>query len=165
MAQVVIKDISDLTKIFEVRVSKALKATQDEIYKVIQRHINDYYHEKVFRHSNGHMSEIPKVYERTYQFLNSLIKTNIVSDRNGFGCSINIDMESLNYIQPAEVVIDMIYRGYHADTGLNNGSYETPYDIHTLGNFWDDSIEELGGEIGIANLMKQNLIKYGVPVI
>lgn len=165
MAQVVIEDISDLTRIFEVRVSKALKATQDEIYKVIQKHISDYYHEKVFRHRNGGMSEIPEVYKRTYQFLNSLIKTNIVSDGNSFGCSVKIDMESLNYLQPAEVVIDMIYRGYHADTGLNDGNYETPYDIHTLGNFWEDSIEELGGEVGITNLMKQNLIKCGVPVV
>lgn len=161
MAQVVIKDIRDLTKIFEIRVSKALKATQDEIYKVIQRHISDYYHEKVFKDN----SAIPVVYKRTYQFLNSLIKTNIISDGKSFGCSVKIDMEALDYLQPAEVVIDMIYRGYHADAGLNDGNYETPYDIHTLGNFWEDSIEELGGEIGITNLMKQNLIKYGVPVV
>lgn len=162
MANVVIKDISDLTKIFELRVSKALSATQNEIYKVIQKHISDYYREKVFSYGT---SAIPVVYERTYQFLNSLIKTNIVSYGDGFGCSVEIDMKSLDYIQPAEVVIDMIYRGYHADKSLNNGSYETPHNIRTLGNFWKDSIEELGGEVGIMNLMKQNLIKHGVPVI
>ena len=161
MAQVVIKDISDLTKIFEIRVSKALKATQDEIYSVIQRHISDYYHEKVFEGGTS----IPVMYERTYQFLNSLIKTDIMSDGNSFGCSVKIDIESLDYLQPAEVVIDMIYRGYHADKSLNDGSYETPRNIKTLGNFWEDSIEELGGESGIMNLMKQNLKKYGVPVI
>lgn len=160
MAQVIIKDIRDITKIFEARVSKALKATQDEIYKIIQKHITAYYQEKVF---DG--SSIPAVYERTYQFLNSLIKTDIVSDGSSFGCSVKIDMESLDYLQPAEVVIDMIYRGYHADKSLNNGFYETPRNIRTLGNFWEDSIEELGGEVGIMDLMKKNLIKFGVPVV
>ena len=71
----VIKSMSDLTKIIESRIQQALKMTQQEIFKVIQQHITEYYKEPVFR--NG-TSAIPMLYDRSYKLLNSLIKTDIV---------------------------------------------------------------------------------------
>lgn len=41
----VIKSMSDLTKILESRIQKALEMTQDEIWEVIQDHIDAYYSE------------------------------------------------------------------------------------------------------------------------
>lgn len=157
--------MSELKRILQNRASQALKITRDEIYKVIQRHITDYYHEKVFRNEQGNPSSIPEVYQRTYQFLNSLIKTEVTVSGNEIGCTVKIDIESLDYLQPATTVIDMIYRGYHADTSLNDNIYDTPRNIRTLNNFWNDAIEELGGRDGIMKLMKDNLKRCGVPII
>ena len=63
----VIKSISDLTRIIELRVQKALEMTQKEIFEVVQEHLTDYYHEFT-----------PVMYHRTWTFLNSLIKTDII---------------------------------------------------------------------------------------
>ena len=58
----VIKSMRDLTKILESRIQQALKMTQQEIFKVIQQHISDYYKEPVFR--NG-TSAIPTHFATT----------------------------------------------------------------------------------------------------
>lgn len=71
--------MSDLTKILESRIQQALKMTQQEIFKVIQQHITDYYKEPVFR--NG-TSAIPLLYDRSYKLLNSLIKTDIIDRKS-----------------------------------------------------------------------------------
>lgn len=166
MATVITKP-SDFTKIFQARISMALKMTQDEIYKKIQENISKYYKEKVFRDRyTGNISAIPNVYDRTYQFLNSLLKTDVAFSGNSISCKVMIDVDSLNYNQPGQVVVDMINRGFHADTGLNqDGIYETPYDIYSDSNFWDDSINDLGGFDGILALFKKNLKKCKVPII
>lgn len=164
MAQMV-NSMSELKRVLQNRAAYALKTTRDEIYKVIQKHITDYYHEKVFYDEQGNPSSIPNMYQRTYQFLNSLMKTEVVLSGNEIGCTVKIDMDSLHYCQPTTTVIDMIYKGYHADTSLNDDVYETPRDIHTLGNFWNDAIEELGGRDGIMRMIKNNLKKCGVPII
>jgi len=87
MAQV-IKSMNDLTRILESRIQQALKMSQQEIFKVFQEHITDYYKEPVFR--NG-TSAIPMMYDRTYKMLNSLIKTDIVKNGNTLSCSVEIN--------------------------------------------------------------------------
>ena len=91
---IVIKSMSDLTKIIESRIQQALKMTQQEIFEVIQQHITDYYKEPVFR--NG-TSAIPMIYDRTYKLLNSLIKTDIVKSSGTISCSVEIDPNYLDY--------------------------------------------------------------------
>lgn len=156
-----IKSMKDLKKVVEGRLALAMKFTQQEIYEVIQKHIKDYYEEKVFR---GGSSAIPKVYDRTYQFLNSLIKTDIATSGGKVSCSVKIDMDSLDYIQSAETVINMINEGYHAYVALNDSEYETPYDIPAKGRFWDDAMDELGGYDGILDIMKKNCRKVGLNI-
>ena len=90
----VIKSMSDLTKIIESRIQQALKMTQQEIFKVIQQHITEYYKEPVFR--NG-TSAIPMLYDRSYKLLNSLIKTDIVKLGSTLSCSVEINPNYLNY--------------------------------------------------------------------
>lgn len=154
-------NVKELEKLIQGRLSLALKYTQQEIYKVVQENIKNYYEEKVFRRGT---SSIPKVYDRTYQFLNSLIKTKVVTKNGQVSCSVMIDMDSLDYEQEPEIVIDMIERGYHADTSLNDGNYETPYDIKAEGHFWSDSLNQLGGYQGILNIMIKNCKKVGIPI-
>ena len=58
----IIKNINDLNKILEQRVTMAMKMTQKIIGECIQESIDEYYREKVFM---GGTSANPKVYERT----------------------------------------------------------------------------------------------------
>ncbi len=152
MAQV-IKSMNDLTKILESRIQQALKMTQQEIFKVFQEHITDYYKEPVFR--NG-TSAIPMMYDRTYKMLNSLIKTDIVKNGNVLSCSVEIDPNYLNYeymggISGLDVMLS-------ANEQFHGWSIEGDIRI------WDDALAALGLKPGILYLMKSNLRKCGVSV-
>ena len=160
-----INNMKDLEKFIQGRLSLALKFTQQEIYKVIQENIKNYYEEKVFYdRTSGGMSVIPNVYNRTYQFLNSLIKTDVIIRNGKVSCSVMIDTNSLDYLQDGDIVVDMINRGYHADKSLNDGFYETPRNIYAKSKFWDDSLEQLGGYDGILQIMKKNCKRVGLNV-
>ncbi len=147
MAQV-IKNMNDLTKIFESQIQKALKMTQDEIWKVIQDHIDMYYSEYE-----------PQKYTRTFKFqTESLIKTKIKKNGDGLSCTVEIDPDYLYYTYPG---------GYATGLGVameaNSHSHGGVYD-DDFGQFWDDAIEELGLKPGILYIMKSNLQKCGIPI-
>ncbi len=149
----VIRSMSDLTKILESRIQQALKMTQQEIFKVIQQHITDYYKEPVFR--NG-TSALPMIYDRTYKLLNSLIKTDIVKNGNTIFCSVEIDPNYLNYR----------YMGGMSGLNVMLSANEQFHGWSIEGDMrvWDDALSELGLKPGILYLMKSNLKKCGVPV-
>lgn len=150
---IVIKSMSDLTKIIESRIQQALKMTQQEIFEVIQQHITDYYKEPVFR--NG-TSAIPMIYDRTYKLLNSLIKTDIVKSSGTISCSVEIDPNYLDYhYMGGASGLDVMLS---ADQAFHGWSVEGDMRI------WSDSLSELGLKPGILYLMKNNLKKCGVPV-
>ena len=153
MAQVIIKNMNDLTKALSLRISKALEMTQNEIYKVIQSHIVDYYEEPVFR--NG-TSAIPLLYDRTYKMLNSLIKTNIISTSNGLSCTVEVDPNYLNY--------EYIGGASGLDVWLSANEQFHGWSVEGDIRIWDDAMAELGLEQGIIRLMKNNLKKCGVPI-
>ena len=148
---IVIKSMSDLTKIIESRIQQALKMTQQEIFEVIQQHITD--KEPVFR--NG-TSAIPMIYDRTYKLLNSLIKTDIVKSSGTISCSVEINPNYLDYhYMGGASGLDVMLS---ADQAFHGWSVEGDMRI------WSDSLSELGLKPGILYLMKNNLKKCGVPV-
>lgn len=144
----VIKSMNDLSKILEARIKKALEMTQDEIWEVIQNHIDAYYSEYS-----------PKKYIRTFKFqTESLIKTKVIKDGNKLSCTVEIDPEYLHYTYPG---------GYATGLGVameaNQQSHGGIQD-DSFGRFWDDSMAELGLAPGILYIMKKNLKACGVPV-
>lgn len=151
MPQVIIKSPNNLIKILEARVSKALKMTQDTIFKCFQITLSDYYHEPVF---DG--SSIPKQYERLYKFLNSIIKTDIVKAGNSLSCTVEVDTDYLNYVYPAGATGETVWT--YANMETHGGTVEGQIKV------WDDTIEMVGGKEGIIKMMKDNLIRCGVPV-
>ena len=145
--------MSDLTKIIESRIQKALKMTQQEIFEVIQQHITDYYKEPVFR--NG-TSAIPMLYDRSYKLLNSLIKTDVVKSGGTISCSVEIDPNYLDYQYMGGVSgLDIMLSANEQFHGLS---------IEGDMRIWDDALSELGLKSGILYIMKSNLKKCGVPV-
>ena len=155
-----IKSISELQKLLEQKLALALKITQQEIFEVIQKHINGYYNEPVFRRG----STVPIMYNRTMQFLNSLIKTSVETSGGNVSCKVKIDMDTLHYLQPPETVVNMINEGLHANPDLRGGGYDPPRVIPAMSHFWDDAIAELGGEAGIYARMKSNCERVGIPL-
>lgn len=138
--------MNDLNKIVESRIQQALKMTQNDIYKIIQEHIINYYHEFT-----------PAMYQRTWKFLNSLIKTEIVKSANGLSCSVELDKNYLSYRY------DGGETGMKVATYANQRSHGGIYD-DDFGQFWNDAMQDLGFEPGIISIMKENLRKCGVPV-
>lgn len=144
----------------------AIKKAQQSVYDVIQDFIKEYYKEKVFRDENGNASMIPKVYDRTFQFFNSLVKSEIKKISGGWECEVYIDYKSLDYIGHSGLeVIEMINDGFHSSTDMNNGNYETPYNIQAEGKFWDDSLDVIYKTKLIVRTFEEYLKKRGLNVI
>lgn len=156
-----INSVTQLKKILETKIQQALILTQEEIYDVIYKHIEDYYEEEVF--SPPDRSE-PNVYMRTFKFLNSLIKTRIIQTGNSLSCTVQIDEDYLKYKYPG----NPYWEGNVPATGADVASWANQelhgYTVSGEIKFWDDALDELGGKQGILNLMKKNLKKVGVPI-
>lgn len=152
MATVVIRNPNDLIAVLKSRMQQALQMTQDEVYSEFLKSWEAYYNEPVF---DG--SSTPKVYERTYKLLESLIKTDIVQSGNGFSCTVEVDPNFLNYNDYEEATGREVLEWANAKT--HGGTVQGEIEI------WNDALEKLGGESGIRNLMKENLQKCGIKVI
>lgn len=158
---ILINNIDALKKILNTKIQQALILTQEEIYDVINSHIQDYYKEEVFSPPD---KSTPDVYQRTYQFLNSLIKTEIVQTNNTLSCKVQISEDFLNYKYPGNTA----WEGHISATGADVAAWanDCSHGGSVFGEiqFWDDAIDELGGKKGIYNLMKKNLKAVGVPI-
>lgn len=151
MAQMV-RSMSELKRVLQNRASQALKMTRDEMFKVFQKHITEYYHEPVF-----HGSSIPKQYERLYKMLNSLVKTEVIQSGNEISCKVEVDQDYLNYEYPEGATGREVWEW--ANDMTHGGTVQGKLKV------WNDAIDELGGRSGIMRLMKNNLKKCGVPII
>ena len=148
----IIKNINDLNKILEQRVSMALKMAQKDIGECIQESIDEYYKEKVFRDGT---SATPLIYERTYKLLNSMIKTEIVKSGND---------DYLNYKYPGTDGWDGLSATgrdvleWNNENGSHGGTVDGDWKI------WDEAMQSLSGESGIMSIFVSKLKKCGINV-
>lgn len=157
MTQVKFHNPIELNKILYPDIKKALKMTRDEIWEVIQKYIDSYYNEPVFK--NG--KNTPDIYSRTNKFAESLIKTDVIFIGNTLSCKVEISKDYLDYDYPSLGTFDAT--GYEVATWANSKSHGGM----VRGNieFWNDALKELGWEAGTMERMKNNLKKCKVPVI
>lgn len=167
MATRTFKNMVELEKGLNTAMLFAIKKVQQQVYVVIQNFIKDYYHDY-----------LPIEYHRTYDFFNSLTKSEIKKVSNGYECEVYIDTSQMDYYRHEAIeVVDMINRGFHADTGMNggerihNGIYSDPYSARydiTVGgdvHFWDDSIEIFKRNDYILNYFMDYMKKAGFNVV
>lgn len=159
MASTDIKNSKQLTDVILDRyAASALQLTQKEIYNSIQESINEYYHEYS-----------PDFYSRKFKFLNSLIKTEIVRLGNNISCEVKIDESYLKYSYPNQMSDDLSATGLDVVKWANResgyGNHGGTVDAGRSEGFWDIGLRDMGGEIGILTVLKNNLKKRGLNLI
>ena len=157
----IIKNINDLNKILEQRVSMALKMAQKDIGECIQESIDEYYKEKVFR---GCTSAIPLIYYITWKLLNSMVKTEIVKNGNSLSCQVGISDDYLNYKYPGTNGWDGVdatgrdVLDWNSENGSHGGSVDGDWKI------WEQAMQSLSGENGIMSIFISKLKKCGINI-
>lgn len=135
------------------RIRQAIRATQNEVFNIIQKHIQMYYEEYT-----------PKKYERTYKFRNEgIIKTNIIKSGNNLCCTVEVNPDFLEYLYPGGEDEEAYATGAKVILWANNKNHGGIYD-GDFGRFWSDAIKELGGRQGITEIFKKNCKQYGISV-
>ena len=148
-----IRNMNELNRKSENSLKNAIIIAQSKVYQCINSFIKEYYTEYT-----------PISYKRTYSFYNSLVKSDIRKTKSGYICEIYIDTRKMNYYEhDSKEVVDMINRGFHADTGMNGGLYQTPEDIKGV-RVWDESMEEIEKANLIINTFKNYFKANGFVV-
>lgn len=144
----------DLEKKLETRIQFALKQTQNEVMKCLQESINEYYKEKVFK---GKTSSIPAVYQRTYELLNSAIKTEIVKHRNMYYCEVKIDEDYLHH-QYIGGATGLQVITWNEENGSHGGVVAGEHKI------WTEMLQNLKLQGGILTIFKIKLRQRHIKV-
>lgn len=148
----------------------AIKIAQEKVFSLIEDFLLKYYSEFS-----------PEVYERTYQLLCSLVKTEVVSTGNGWVAEVYFDVGSLNYQtkglhgHPVDGGFEHPYvRGVVTSDGIfqnSKGDAEKTFAAAAHGShggyisgtaIWDDPMKILNREA--YHMLKQALIDAGIPV-
>lgn len=120
----------------------AIVIAQEQVYQLIGRFLNQYYNEFS-----------PSMYERTYQLLCSLVKSEVRSTGNGWEAEVYFDASALNYTTgtwSGEEVLESAAHGSH-------GGYVSGTAV------FDDPVEQLSSDY--IEILKRSLIQAGIPVI
>lgn len=142
----------------------AIEQAQEKIAMIINHFLMDYY--KEFE---------PEVYVRTYQLLNSLIKSDVKYTGNGWVAEIYFDIGALDYstrIVPPQFAGASSNNTFHRepwnggntawvlDTAMTGGLPHGGYAGGTA--IWTDSMKILTKEA--IQILKEKLIAAGVPI-
>ncbi len=143
----VFKNQKELERFIMKQSRQALMKAQDEVYGIIKKFLYQFYTEYD-----------PEVYERTYQFLKSLVKSQIVSDGKGYKVEIYFD---LNYIYDSgsnpsgEQVMQVADWGRHGAMDLAVADFKGE-------SVWYGALAELDAKA--INILVDMLKVEGIPV-
>lgn len=143
------KNQNELERFLLKKSRLALLKSQDKVYTIIKQFVYKYYSDYD-----------PVLYERTYQLLQSLVQSRIISDGKGYKAEIYFDVDGLRYVtgrQPSGgQVMDAAASGGHGASGLRVVPGDTGISI------WNDPIQKLDAEA--IDILKNMLISEGVPI-
>lgn len=143
----VFKNQKELERFIMKQSRQALMKAQDKVYGIIKKFLYQFYTEYD-----------PEVYDRTYQFLKSLVQSKIVSDGKGYKAEVYFD---LNYIYDTganptgEQVMQAADYGRHGAMGLAVADFKGE-------SVWYGSLAELDAKA--INILVDMLRAEGIPV-
>lgn len=112
----------------------------DEVKQIIQEFIQRYYAEYD-----------PVLYERTYQFLNSVVRTEVAAEAGGASCTIYINTDAMGYtgtggapVPTGKQVVDWAAHGIHGGVVMGGSP------------FWSDAMQKISDE----GIMTIKLVQY-----
>ena len=148
----VFKNEKELEKFLLKQSQQALLKAQDKVYVIIKKFLDQFYSE-YDPHENGKFG-----YDRTYQFLNSLVKSQIIPNGKGYKVEVYFN---LNYIyetgaKPSgEQVMQAAEWGRHGAMGLAVADFKGT-------SVWHESLAKLDAKaIGI---LVDMLRAEGIPI-
>lgn len=126
----------------------ALAATQEKVYKIVDMHVQRFY-----------ADYDPVMYERTYQLMHSLVKSNIHSNGNGYEAEVYFDLGSIGYDTGAkpsgEQVMNVAAIGGHGADGLRVVYFQGA-------DAWNTPLDIL--DLEAINILVQELRLAGIPI-
>lgn len=152
----VFKSEEQLKSFVLAKCRNAVANTEQKVHNVIDSFLNAYYGEFT-----------PDEYIRTNKLMHSLVKTGVKKVGNGFEAEVYFDVGKLNYEQgmmPLQHTPEHGRYGWATWTGdkvldtAMNGSHGGYIDGTPI---WNASMGQLGN---IVELLKQELIKQGIPI-
>ena len=147
----VFKNEKELEKFLLEKSRLALMKAQDKVYAIIKKFLDQFYNEY-------DPSKSKYGYERTYQFLNSLVKSQIVRDGKGYKAEVYFD---LNYIYETganpsgEDVMKAAEWGRHGAMGLMVADFKGTA-------IWHESLGELNAKA--IDILVNMLKAEGIPI-
>lgn len=153
-----IVNIRQLEYEIESRLVEALNLTKEEIYNIVHKKALEYYSEPVFDDPD---STTPNVYKRTNRLANSL-RRSVESDGNGYLLKVGWENDYLGFRYPSFSSTGMFPSGFQVLQWFNSSSHGGI--VPGSHNFWDEAINEMGGETGIIGIFKKNLRAVGLNV-
>lgn len=142
------KNEAQLKNFLLQKCKSAIIKAQEKVYKILDLYMQRFY-----------ADYDPVMYERTYQLMHSLVKSDIAFTGNGYEAEVYFDMSKLNYLtgrQPSgEQVVDAAAYGGHGATGLKI-VYGGGEDI------WFTPLEIINAEA--VETLKNMLILEGIPI-
>lgn len=133
----------------------ALMNAQDKVYSIIKQFVRQFYSEYD-----------PIKYERTYQLLESLVQSRIISDGKGYKAEIYFDVDGLRYVTGAkpsgEQVMEAAEQGMHGAIGQSNGVDLKYIDSGAGTGVWNDPKMYLDSEA--INILVDMLRDEGISV-
>jgi hypothetical protein len=172
---VVFKNEKQLKNFLLKKCHDALEKSQEQVYKILDKFLNDFYNDYTPGKTiewDGKVKYSAYAYQRTYQLLNSLVKSRVVSDGKGYKAEVYFDLDSLSYAKSAwqggnspsgEQVFEAAKQGLHGAIGDAGGGYKFNYVAGNTGaNIWNDPIKVLDAKS--IEILKKMLIAEGIPI-
>ncbi len=160
----VFKNQKQLESFLLKKCHSALVKTQEKVYRILDKFLNDFYKDYTpgtYTDWDG-TEKFYRGYDRTYQLLHSLVKTEIIPSKNGYEAQVYFDYNSLKYDdgnRPSGLqVMEAAAQGLHGAIG--EGFWY--FDGQTGVSVWNDPIEILDAKA--IEVLKNMLIAEGIPI-
>lgn len=139
--------MNDLIKAIETEAAKALSQTADYTKSIIDDFIKEWYSDYT-----------PTVYDRTYQFLASVVRSEVIRQSgNRLTVSVYLDKNLLHHATDEEGILQA------ADSGLHGSIYNHFEDGERHVRLWSDAEQEIRDKELIFDAFENYLKNKGIP--